>query len=48
MGDGRKIKVSTFKWLSHKPVFSRVDRPTMLVSELINEDTRQWDRTKIF
>lgn len=48
MGDGRKIKVSTFQLLSHKPVFSGVDRPTMLVSELINEDTRQWDRTKIF
>ena len=48
VGDGRKIEVSTHKWLSHKPVFLGEARPKMLVCELMDTETRQWDREKIF
>ena len=48
IGDGRKIDVSTHKWLSHKPVFLGEARPKMLVCELMDTETRQWDREKIF
>ena len=39
VGDGRKIKVVVDNWLTHKLILSGEDQPTMLVSELIDEDT---------
>ena len=48
MGDGRTIEVSTHKWLSHKPVFIGEPRPNLMVSELIDENSRQWNREKLF
>ena len=47
VGDGRRIKVAVDKWLSHKPVFVGEDQTTMLVSELIDDDTGQWNRQKV-
>ena len=44
VGDGRKILVSKHKWLPHKPIFIRESRPNMLVRELKNIVTMQWDR----
>ena len=48
VGDGRTIEVSTHKWLSHKPVFIGEPRPNLMVSELIDENSGQWDREKLF
>ena len=48
VGDGRTIEVSTHKWLSHKPVFIEEPQPNLMVSELIDENSRQWDREKPF
>ena len=47
VGDGRRIKVAVDKWLSHKPVFVGQDQTTMLVSELTDDDTGQWNRQKV-
>ena len=47
VGDGRRIKVAVDKWLTHKPVFIGEDQTTMLVSELIDEDTGQWNKQKV-
>ena len=41
VGDRRTIEVSTHKWLSHKPVFIGEPRPNLMVSELIDENSRQ-------
>ena len=46
--DGRSIEVSTHKWLSHKPVFIGEPRPNLMVSELMDANSRQWDREKLF
>ena len=48
VGNGRSILVSTHKWLPHKPVFLGADQPQLLVSDLIDSATMQWDREKIF
>ena len=48
VGDGRTIEVSTHKWLSHKPMFIGEPRPNLMVSELIDENSRQWNREKLF
>ena len=48
MSDGRTIEVSTHKWLSHKPVFIGEPQPNLMVSELIDENSRQWNREKLF
>ena len=48
VSDGRTIKVSTHKWLSHKPVFIGEPQPNLMVSELIDENSRQWNREKLF
>lgn len=46
--NGRKIGVFTHGWLSHSPVpLNEVSR-YMQVCEVIDQDTRQWDRGKIF
>ena len=48
VGDGRKIEVSTHKWLSHELVFLGEAPPNLFVSELMDTDTMQWNRDKIF
>ena len=48
VGDGRSIEVSTHKWLSHKLVFIGEPRPNLMVSELMDENSWQWDREKLF
>ena len=48
VGDGKSIEISTHKWLSHKPIFRGDPWRNMLVSDLIDANTRQWDREKIF
>ena len=48
MGDGRSIEVSTHKWLSHKPVFIGEPWPNLMVSELMDENSWQWDREELF
>ena len=48
VGDGIKIEVSMHKWLFHKPVFLGEARPKMLVCALMDTETRQCDREKIF
>lgn len=48
VGDGRTIGVATHKWLPHKPMFLQ-DLPSELrVCDLIKEDSRQWDRDKLY
>ena len=34
-------------WLTHKPVFTGEEQSNMLVSELIDEHTGQWNRQKV-
>ena len=48
VGDGRYIKVSTHKWLTHKPIFLGEVQPNLLVKDLIHDATGQWDRDKVF
>ena len=48
VGDGRSIEVSTHKWLSNKPVFLGKPWPNLLVSDLMEANTRQWDREIFF
>ena len=48
VGDGRSIGVTTHKWLSHKPIFLGEQQPGLMVKVLINSNTMQWDREKIF
>ena len=47
MGDGRIIGVFTHPWLTHTPVPLNNAPPDMKVCELIDQDSRQWDRVKI-
>ena len=47
VGDGRSIGVFTHSWLSHTLV-TWIEVPIdMKVCELIDQDTRQWDRGKV-
>ena len=48
VGDGSYIKVSTHKWLTHKPIFLGEVRPNLLVKDLIDGATGQWDRDNVF
>lgn len=48
VGDGKTIEVSTHKCLSHKPVFIGEPRPNLMVSGLIDENSWQWNREKLF
>ena len=45
--DGRHIQVAAHKWLNHDPIFLGSPPNSLFVSELIDEDARQWDRGKI-
>ena len=40
---GRTIGVTTHKWLSHKPIFLGEQQPDLMVKDLIDGDTGQWD-----
>ena len=46
MGDGRTISVTMHKWHSHKPIFLG-EQSELLLKDLIDGDTGQWDREKI-
>ena len=48
VGDGSSIEVSTQKWLSHKPIFLGERTPNLLVKDLLDTTTLQWDWEKIF
>ena len=48
VGDGRYIKVSTHKWLTHNPIFWGEVQSNLLVKDLIHDDTGQCDRDKVF
>ena len=48
VGDGSRIEVSTHKWLSHKPLFLGEVQPNMSVKDLIETETGQWEREKVF
>ena len=48
MGDGTKIVASSSKWLSHRPVFNGEERLLFMVSNLIDTNTWQWDRAKVY
>ena len=48
VGDGSYIEVSTHKWLTLKPIFLGEVRPNLLVKDLIDGATGQWDRDKVF
>ena len=48
MGDGRTIEVAKHVWLPHAPIFLQEPTLNMRVCELIDEDTGQWDRGKVF
>ena len=47
VGDGQNIGVLSHKWLQNKSVFLNEPDDQMRVSNLINHDTRQWDRGKL-
>ena len=48
VGDGSCIEVSTHKWLSHKPLFLGEVQPSLFVKDLIDTETGQWEREKVF
>lgn len=48
IGDGRTTGVSTHYWLSHSSIFLNGAQDGLCVCDLINDNTRQWDRVKIF
>lgn len=47
VGDGNLIRVTTHKWLSHDPIFLGQPNPDLRVSNLIDNDSQQWDRGKL-
>ena len=48
VGNGRTIGVSTHNWLSHEPVFLGEQQQGLMVKDLIDGHTKQWDRERIF
>ena len=48
VGNGRSIRVFTHDWLSHSPVPLNEFSLNMRVCDLIDQDTKQWDRGKIY
>ena len=48
VGDGNTIGVTTHRWLSHRPVFLGEQQIGLKVKDLIDNNTMQWDREKIF
>ena len=47
VGNGRSIRVFTHDWLPHSPVPLNEASLNTRVCDLIDQDTRQWDRGKI-
>ena len=47
VGDGQSIRMSAHRWLSHKPFFLRELQHNLMVKDLIDVHTFQWDREKI-
>ena len=48
IGDGRNVSVASHSWLPHSPVFLNTPSQDMKVIDLIDQDTWQWDRGKLF
>ena len=48
IGDGRNVSVASHFWLPHSPVFLTTPTQDMKVIDLIDKDTWQWDRGKLF
>ena len=47
VGDGSLIGVTTHEWLSYDPIFLGQPDTELRMSDLIDNDSRQWDRRKI-
>ena len=47
IGNGRSISVASSSWLPHSPGFLSTSSQGMKVAELIDNDSRQWDRGKL-
>ena len=47
VGDGQSIRVSAHRLLSHKPIFLGEQQHNLMVKDLIDVHTFQWDREKI-
>ena len=47
MGDGNTIKIENHRWLPRDPCFRKGGARPQMVKELVDEDTKQWDRDKI-
>ena len=47
VGDGQSISVSAHRWLSHKPIFLGEQQHNLMVKDLIDAHTFQWDKEKI-
>lgn len=47
VGDGRHIEVAAHKWLANAPIFLDSPPNPLFFRDLVDEDTRQWDRGKI-
>nr|XP_023887236.1 uncharacterized protein LOC111999338 [Quercus suber] len=48
VGDGWTIGVSTHNWLSHESIFLGEQQQGLMVKDLIDGHTKQWDRERIF
>lgn len=48
VGDGRSIEVSIHRRLSHKPIFLGEQQQNLMVKDLIDATTLQWDWDKVF
>ena len=48
VGDGQSISVFAHRWLSHKPIFLGEQQHNLMVKDLIDAHTFQWDREKIY
>ena len=44
VGDGQSISVSAHGWLSHKPIFLGEQQHNLMVKDLIDAHTFQWDK----
>lgn len=47
VGNGKTIKVLSYEWLPHPSRLNAVITEDMCVQELINQETKQWDRGKV-
>ena len=47
VGDGCHIEVVAHKWLAHDPIFLGFPPNSLFVRDLIDEDTKQWNRGKV-